>query len=419
MILLFPSGKPHRFKISGLDIFLAFGTLFFLGLLTHLFSSNGSTGSGALKVLFLPLALFFQLGAIAVLISKNYQQVTIKLLQRNVLLLISLFFIFTSVIWSIDKLETIRRSVALLGTTAFGVLLGITYSRLQLVCFFKNMFLFLVIISVFLAVVLPQYGTHEFGQFAGFWRGALSFKNQMGWAAAVFLVLWLSGFSIKKCISPTFIIGLFLGLLLLIQTRSSTGLIVLSVGGLILLTIYIIHKSDFFRPIIVLFFIILTVVAIGFYDVLFEMILNAVGKDASLTGRTSIWLALYASIENNLIIGVGYAAFWPNASAYFGGTWMAELNHAHNTYIELLVDLGIMGTILCLLFILVSGKKLYSDMMNKLPGANTVFTLFIMILVVGFSGKVIFVPNSGIWLLLVAFVVCSSQKNLTTNKGKN
>ena len=411
-----PSGHNIRLQLRKQDVYLGCGILFFLGLFTHLFqSTEGVPNSGVLKSLFLPVALLFQAYALFLLTTKKYLPQAIKLFKTNVFFPLALIYILLSVIWSIDKAETFRRSIALIGTTAFGILLGLHYTNKKLINLFKISYLIIVVSSVLLAVFIPNYGTHLHGEFIGFWRGTLSFKNQMGWAVAIFLILWSSELNLKKVFEIPFAIGMFLGLLLLFNTHSSTGLIVFIAGLLVLLIINAINRFNFFRPIFIIFFIILAFIGITYFNLIFEYILNLVGKDASLTGRTSIWLELMPTIKENSILGVGYSAFWPNALQYFGSFWMSELNHAHNTYIELVVDLGFVGLLLCMSFLLSAYKNLFQNMMNRQPGANTIFTLWTMIFIIGFSGKVVFVPNSGLWILMVAFFVSSNRSKL--NKG--
>jgi exopolysaccharide production protein ExoQ len=187
-------------------------------------------------------------------------------------------------------------------------------------------------------------------------------------------------------------------------------------GVLVLTTISVVNRFHFFRPIFILLLLIFICIGIAYFNDIFEYILALVGKDSSLTGRTSIWLALLPTIEDNLVLGVGYSAFWPNAGQYFQDYWLTELNHAHNTYIELVVDLGFAGFILCMSFLLVAYRALFKDMMARLPQANIIFTLWTVIFIIGFSGKVVFVPNSGLWVLMIALLVSSSQNKLIRYK---
>lgn len=389
------------------------GMCFFLGLLTHFFSSEDGSGLGALKALFLPIALLFQGVSVLILCTSSYRDKVVLILKKDKLLFLSLAFIMLSSLWSIDKVETIRRGGALLGTTSFGVLVGLSFSRLELLSFLRKTFLTIVFFSVLLAIIMPQYGTHVGGEFDGFWRGVLSFKNQMGWVASIFLILWVSSdYGRGKYQVLGYTLGLFLGGLLLIQTHSATGLITTLLGFLLLILLKLNDGLNLLKVIFKFSMAIMMIFIVIFYESLLELLLGLLGKDLTLTGRTSIWLALIPIIEDNIYLGVGYSAFWPNVEDFLGYSWMSLLNHAHNAYIELIVDLGLVGSSICILFILKSIRKSFLEMTEKAKGADVIFVLWCVVASIGMSGKVFFVPNAGVWVLVIALFV-------TTYAGKS
>ncbi len=78
-------------------------------------------------------------------------------------------------------------------------------------------------------------------------------------------------------------------------------------------------------------------------------ILNLVGKDETVTGRTVLWQLAWYSIAQRPFAGVGYQAFWQE------GNWGAERMwalfgilsktgfHFHDAYLQVAVDLGLIG----------------------------------------------------------------------------
>ena len=86
-----------------------------------------------------------------------------------------------------------------------------------------------------------------------------------------------------------------------------------------------------------------------------ELLMRALGRDTTFTGRTDIWKAVLK--ENiNPLIGAGHASFWLSADRverlsqglYF------KLNEAHNGYLEVYVNSGLIGSFL-LIMVLISG----------------------------------------------------------------
>jgi O-antigen ligase len=80
---------------------------------------------------------------------------------------------------------------------------------------------------------------------------------------------------------------------------------------------------------------------------------SLVGRDATLTGRTSIWKVVLAMIADSPLLGHGYYA----GSSAFAGPRLSEIfgqttSHAHNGYLSILVETGIVGLSLYLYSIL-------------------------------------------------------------------
>ena len=82
------------------------------------------------------------------------------------------------------------------------------------------------------------------------------------------------------------------------------------------------------------------------------MLLGAFGKDATLTGRTYLWATGLEAAAQTPIFGVGYQAYWvqgfPEAERLWQEFYIASRSgfHFHNTYIEVLVELGGVGLVL-------------------------------------------------------------------------
>jgi len=87
---------------------------------------------------------------------------------------------------------------------------------------------------------------------------------------------------------------------------------------------------------------------------------SAMGRTSDLSGRTAIWAASISSADNPLI-GTGFESFWNKNNPkvvdillMHGYGDISNLNSAHNGYIQIYLDLGLLGV--CLLsFILISG----------------------------------------------------------------
>jgi O-antigen ligase len=82
---------------------------------------------------------------------------------------------------------------------------------------------------------------------------------------------------------------------------------------------------------------------------------QAVGKDATLTDRTKIWDAVL-SMHTNPLVGTGYESFWmgPRLDEFSEKSGLVGINEAHNGYLEVYLNLGIIGLALLLVFLISS-----------------------------------------------------------------
>jgi exopolysaccharide production protein ExoQ len=80
-------------------------------------------------------------------------------------------------------------------------------------------------------------------------------------------------------------------------------------------------------------------------------LVETVGRDTTLTGRTTLW-NLVLGMTGNPLLGTGFESFWlgPRLESLWNVFWWHP-NEAHNGYIEVFLNLGWIG--LCLLALLV------------------------------------------------------------------
>jgi O-antigen ligase len=78
---------------------------------------------------------------------------------------------------------------------------------------------------------------------------------------------------------------------------------------------------------------------------------SVLNRDTSFTGRSVVWAELTPYALEKPIIGYGWGGFWTEAKQ--------EALHfpAHNGYLETMLNLGIIGTILFIVFIIINCRK--------------------------------------------------------------
>ena len=155
----------------------------------------------------------------------------------------------------------------------------------------------------------------------------------------------------------------FIATVFVIMSVSSTSIISLLIIFFFTITFLL---DRVFRPlkvkyiytsIILPFLILIFVSSMVFYPELFDTLTTLVGKDPTFTGRTALWNDILNYAQKHLIWGCGYGGFWVIDSEnikllYQVYNWLP--NEAHNGYIDLTNELGLIGITLFLILTIVN-----------------------------------------------------------------
>jgi O-antigen ligase len=133
-------------------------------------------------------------------------------------------------------------------------------------------------------------------------------------------------------------------------TSSSTGVILLS--GAVMLTIAILYVASrrVSRPSFFLLATTTSVVALSGIAAYWSDLLGALGRDETLTGRTTLWSLGIDTWSARPIFGWGFAGYFNSPNALALRQQAAEFQnydipHFHQSYIQTAVDLGLTGVI--------------------------------------------------------------------------
>jgi exopolysaccharide production protein ExoQ len=243
--------------------------------------------------------------------------------------------------WSLDPSFTLRRSVILLATTVFGVYLASCFEWDEQL----NAFGWMVVLAVFgsyvIVALFPDYGiSHDLHW--GSWRGLFPHKNLLG-LYMVFGIL-LMGFarpkSVPRWLRFATLIGAA-GLLILSGSATAVAVAIVCLGAYPLIYMLDMKRRrtlPLWVPILPLF---------GFVAVFVYLnsskVLELLGRDSTLTGRAQLWAVALSAIPDRLWFGHGYSAFWHMATFESTGALITATTHAHNGFLDLCLDLGLVG----------------------------------------------------------------------------
>ncbi len=322
-------------------------------------------------------------------------------------------FAFLTSLWSLFPDVTLRRSIAFLFTTVFGIWLGLRFRFPEIMRLIVVGLSALMFISFFMIVAMPAIGLDS-AQHVGAWKGVFFQKNVTG-RMMVWLILCLVWLDWQKEQSRWVTRPLMLlAMLLIVMSRSGTGLITsILVSVALLSTTFLRGSIRNFAPtmalLTALLVIMVTAGATFWYDVLY-----ALGRDPTLTGRTVLWEHIVHSVWERPLQGYGYAAYWfgfngPGAS--FTRDW--GITSAHSGWLELTLDLGLVGVALVLA---VLARLLFQGFFaarygNGRPEAAWSFAVGCALLAVSVSESVFAERHSMNWVIATVAVVRLVQQS--------
>ncbi|MBW4670966.1 MAG: O-antigen ligase family protein [Cyanomargarita calcarea GSE-NOS-MK-12-04C] len=353
------------------------------------------------------ILIFFLVNYIitSVLLALRWKKAIFVLKKNNwITALVALAVI--SVFWSYIPNKTISRGIAIVGTTLFGLYLASRYSMKEQLQLFGLMYWLAVVLSFVFIGALPKYGIMS-GLHEGKWRGIYNHKNTLGKiiSPGIIIFLLLAIGSTKK--RWLFWLGFLLSLILLLRSTSTGSLL----NTVMLLVAYLCYRvfrwrDDWLIPGLI------SVVTIGGSLYLFlstnsELLLTALGKDTTLTGRGDMWPYIFEMIWKNPLLGYGYGAFWSGPGTPSFHIWQVtgwKPPNSHNGFLDIWLHLGLLGLCLFLFeFIVITLPKALNWVRLSRTSEGLWPILYITyMLLANLSESTLMIQNDLFWVFYVA-----------------
>ncbi|MCL6707780.1 O-antigen ligase family protein [Pseudomonas sp. R2.Fl] len=244
------------------------------------------------------------------------------------------------------------------------------------------------------------FGSYHYDALDGTYSfvGAFSSKNQLGLFASLGLIFSYAVVMIFRSRGLWLLAGMAVGLLScysLFASQSATSVITtIAVLGLCLAMRLGLLLAPRQRRAVFAVGLVLAMGAMGvaLQAGAMDAILGVFGKDSTLTGRTYLWQQGILAAAEAPWFGVGYQGYWVQGFAEAERLWqdffIAARSgfHFHNTYIEAMVETGLVGTILLtgVLLISLGGHLRRFLVLDRSDGSLLLFALSALFLVRSF-----------------------------------
>lgn len=325
------------------------------------------------------------------------------ILHLNPFLTMIVLYCAITMLWSPYPIITLKRTVQMAGLVLTGLAIappvGIPRQFTQILL---ATLMVLLGLSFVVSLTIPSVGVDY--TLGGAWRGIFTQKNTMGAIAGLCVTLWVRemfGVTVPRMAALG---GMVFCIFMLIMAKSSTAILVATLGTAIYLMLrrpYVTGSFFGWRVVIVL---LMAVLLGGFLFFVFNGRLmywsefitpfaTVFQKSSDLTGRTDIWNLVLVEIEKHPFFGIGYGAFWlgeGSPSQYIISALFWTPLQAHNGYLDILNELGLAGLMILIGVFLFHIRNLARYLKVDRDDAAIHWAIFILIVISNISESEVF-----------------------------
>jgi len=318
-----------------------------------------------------------------------------EFISNNKGVLLLYLYLLITVLWSAHPFVAFKRWFKDFGNI---IILLVILTESSPPAAFRAVFVRCAYVLIPLSVVYIKWFPH-LGRAYGRWSGEMMAtgvtlqKNSLGAMLLVCGLPFVWQFLIRKKEpwgAPTktdfgiYISMLLMGAWLLIVSNSQTSLVCMLIGLSIILTIKfpaVKQHAARFGGIVIAVTLLFLLLDSTFN--LKENLLEMLGRDATLTGRTDVWAAVLDQ-DTDPMFGVGFCSFWSD-ERYVDSIPDWLMFSSHNGYLEIYLDGGLVGDFFLILMLAIVFGKITKDMARGEDFSIVRFAFLLITIVYNFS----------------------------------
>jgi O-antigen ligase len=340
-----------------------------------------------------------------------HQPQRLLLLVRPVLILTLLWFALT-VATSWDPAQSARRLALALVTIGIAGMVLLVPKTPRHFADVLAVVVLIVLVACYLGVALvPQLTIHQASdviepELAGDWRGIFGHKNE---ASAVMVLFVFIGIFVARVRSLGLgAVIIMLALPFLYMTHSKTAMAALPLALIVSVIMARAAKPARGVAVALSLLVALNLLSIGsIYIAPIHAVVDAIMPDATFTGRTDIWKFAIDHVAQRPITGYGFATFWGTEQVVYGmtgATWANTASHAHNGFVDLALTIGIPGSALVTLWLIVLPLFDYYRAPDEVESAALKMLFLRICLFAAYEScfDTAFTQLGALWLILIA-----------------
>lgn len=327
-------------------------------------------------------------------------------------LLPAIYFIFSS-IWSLQPSKTVLYSVAFLLNMIFVVFLYANYRMESFFVLFLKSLILMVACSILLSLLgvdsVRYNDVHGRMNFLGYEpvRGLFNHKITAGVYSVLGFVIAVYTLSGMRRISVCLMFAMFI---LMSGSATALSMLVLSVGIIYFIGVLVRARVSPNIFIVSLVFTVLVSILMAVHYL--PYLLDLLGRDPTLTGRTVLWSWALEVIEDKPFMGWGYLSYnGSNVAGIVSDSYREFENysvpHFHNSYLQVWVEGGVMLLLPFLFMILIALRNYYSGEYYGINFSVLPLAILMVVLVEGVFVNLMFKYNDFNSMLVMLVITYS------------
>lgn len=317
-----------------------------------------------------------------------------KTMKENPWVMLLVGYMLVSVLWSDMPLTSFKRwsREFIAVVMAFFIATEVDPPKSMQSIFRRSIYI-LIPFSYILIHYFPHYG-RDYGRWSGalMWIGVASQKNGLV-GFCIFAALFLIWILVRRLLGrdkPVAFYQTYIEVFLLILTiwifmgpqhiltYSATSAVTFALGLIALIGLMWLKKQNrlispnMLTVIIVIIIVYGTVTPFVGGGLFLSDASSILNRSETLTGRTEIWAYLVPYAMQKPILGHGFGGFWTDAMR------AATSSHAHNGYLDIILNLGFTGHILFSMFLLYCCRKAQREMTRNFDWGVLWFCFILM-----------------------------------------
>lgn len=243
-----------------------------------------------------------------------------------------------------DWIASLRHTIFWLLMAVSAAVAGIELAPRRALDALRGSLVIVLAASVVVALWLPGAGTQLYGTIS-VWNGVFVSKNQLGWVAALALMVGWHGLGRHES-RPMSACLVAVAVIALVGSQSRGSLVAAAAGSAYMLLLVILSKR-FSEALTAMLAIGAALATLVFLRLVLPALLDVMGRDATLTGRTDIWDVYLSAMLKTPWLGEGPGSFTGLSSiterlaqslASLGGIYTP-----HNMFLGAFGDAGLVG----------------------------------------------------------------------------